>query len=120
VTLAGPVLAQPARSHPANQSVRGWPLFNLGENFAYFGSSDRKERWYNAHACLDLVTKSMGNHTEVRCELPADALQQPPPSTANAGEFTYTARFTQQNPFVNTSADTSGTSLASLLLRVSQ
>jgi hypothetical protein len=101
-----------------NQSVRGWPLFNLGESFAYFGSSDRKERWYT-HTLVWTLYKTMGNHTlKFGGDYRLTRFNSLPSSTANAGEFAFTARFTQQNPFVNTSADTSGTSLASLLLGV--
>ena len=64
-----PILQDPAPLglHPdilRNQSVKGWPRFNLpsAENFANFGSTKRKERWYT-HTAVATVYKSLGNHT---------------------------------------------------------
>jgi hypothetical protein len=101
-----------------NQSVSGWPRFNPGENFANFGSTLRKERWYT-HTLVSTFYKSMGNHTwKFGGDYRLTRNNNLPSSTSNAGEFNYSAQFTQANPFVNTSADTSGSGLASMLLGV--
>ncbi|MEK7405594.1 MAG: TonB-dependent receptor [Acidobacteriota bacterium] len=111
----------PLNLHPdilRNQSVRGWPRFNPGENFANFGSTLREERWYT-HTAVATFYKSLGNHSlKFGGDYRATRKNTAPSSTANSGDFTFSAVFTQANPFVPTSADTSGSGLASLLLGV--
>ncbi len=102
----------------SNQSTKGWPRFQLGENFAAFGSTERKERWYT-HTGLATFYKSLGNHSlKFGADYRMTRKNTAPSNNSGSGDFTFSSVFTQANPFVNTSANTSGSGLASLLLGV--
>ncbi len=102
----------------SNQVFRGYPTFNLGENLRTVGST-RGGSARDLHSLLASLTKLTGNHS---LKFGADyrILRMNSFSTGggSTGAFSFTAGFTQANPFLASSADTSGTSMASLLLGI--
>jgi hypothetical protein len=101
-----------------NQATKAFPRFQLGENFAEFGSSKREERWYS-HTVLATFYKIMGKHSlKFGTDYRMIRQNTDNPGNSASGSFTYNSTFTRGNPFVTSSADTSGTALASLLLGV--
>ena len=101
-----------------NQTLKGIPEFNLGESVPTLGS--RINRLANdLHSVFTTFTKIQGNHnlkfgSDYRLVRYNSANQ----GTAAAGSFTFNPTFTQADPFATSSANTSGTSMASLLLGV--
>jgi hypothetical protein len=118
-----PVLQDPAELGLSevilrNQSAAGWPRFIPGEGFPTFGSTLRKERWFTQTG-LATFYKSLGNHSlKFGGDYRVTRNNNTPSSTANSGEFTFNSTFTRGNPFVNSSSDTSGSGLASMLLGI--
>ncbi|HEY2932543.1 MAG TPA: carboxypeptidase regulatory-like domain-containing protein [Acidobacteriota bacterium] len=101
-----------------NQSFAGWPRFQLGESFPEFGSSLRAERWYT-HTGLGTFYKIMGDHSlkfgvDYRLTRKNTNSQSP----TGVGDFTFNNTFTRANPSTASTGDTSGSSLASLLLGI--
>ncbi len=102
----------------ANQAVKGFPQFNLGENFPTFGTNVRLQRWFS-HNILATVYKMTGNHSvKFGGDYRLTRANTNDPGTSAAGTFTFSPVFTQQDPFVRTSSDTSGSGLASLLMGI--
>jgi len=102
----------------SNQQVKGFPQFTLGENFPGFGTNRRIQRWFS-HNFLGTFYKMTGGHAlKFGADYRLTRANTNDPGTTAAGTFTFSPVFTQQNPFVRTSSDTSGTGLASLLLGV--
>lgn len=101
-----------------NQVVVAIPQFSLGESFAILGSSMRQERSY-MHTGLATFYKLFGKHS-LKWGIDYRNIRKNTnnPGTSASGSFTYNNTFTRSNPFVSNTADTSGTSLASLLLDV--
>ncbi len=101
-----------------NQAASGWPRFNPGENFATFGSTLRKQRQFT-QTVVATFYKIAGNHNlKFGGDYRVTRRNESPSSTAGSGDFTFSAVFTQANPFVPTSADVSGSGLASMLLGI--
>jgi hypothetical protein len=99
-----------------NQSFTGYPLFRTGENMATIGGFYSLEAT-EQHALLAIVTKQRGRHTtKFGVDYRLANWNRLVPGNAGPGDFTFSAVFTQQDPFTNSSADRSGTSMASLLL----
>jgi hypothetical protein len=100
----------------ANQAVRGFPVFNLGENTATIGSSASREA-NDLHAFLTTFTKLAGRHSlKFGADYRLVRWNRLSPGGAAAGDFTFTPAFTQQDPFTARSADNSGSGMASALL----
>ncbi|MSV29607.1 MAG: hypothetical protein EXQ52_12815 [Bryobacterales bacterium] len=100
----------------ANQAVRGFPVFNLGENTATIGSSASREA-NDLHAFLATFTKLAGKHSlKFGIDYRLVRWNRLSPGGAAAGDFTFNAAFTQQDPFTARSADNSGSGMASALL----
>ena len=100
----------------ANQSLSGYPEFNLGEAVPSIGS--RINLLANdLHSVFSTFTKIHGNHSlkfgsDYRLVRYNSANQ----GTSAAGSFSFSPTFTQADPFTASSANTSGTAMASLLL----
>jgi hypothetical protein len=98
------------------QRFKGYPLFRLGENMATIGGFYSLEAT-EQHALLATFTKQSGLHsTKFGLDYRLANWNRLVPGTAGPGDFTFSSVFTQQDPFTNSSADRSGTSMASLLL----
>jgi len=101
-----------------NQTIKGWPIFELGENFATLGSTAAVDRFYT-HTGLATLYKFLGKHSlKFGVDYRLNRWNNRDPGSSAAGSFSFNSTFTQSNPFVRTAADTSGTSLASLLLGI--
>ena len=100
----------------ANQVQTGIPEFNIGENVPSFGS--RYNRLANdQHSLFTTFTRVAGGHnlkfgTDYRLIRYNSANQ----GTSAAGSFSFSPTFTQADPFTASSANTTGTALASVLL----
>jgi hypothetical protein len=98
------------------QRYVSYPLFRTGENMATIGGFYSLEAT-EQHALLAMVTKQWGRHsTKFGVDYRLANWNRLVPGNAAPGDFTFNAVFTQQDPFTNSSADRSGTSMASLLL----
>lgn len=102
----------------ANQEVKGFPQFTLGENFPAFGTQVRKQTWFE-HVVLATFSKTAGSHSwKFGVDYRLTRANTNDPGATASGSFTFSPVFTQANPFVNTSSNTSGSGLASLLLGI--
>jgi hypothetical protein len=98
------------------QSFRGYPIFRLGENMAMIGGFFSLEAT-EQHALLATVTTQKGQHsTKFGVDYRMANWNRLVPGTSGPGDFTFSSVFTQQDPFTNSSADNSGSAMASLLL----
>ena len=101
-----------------NQATPGWPIFNLGENMAYIGSRDRQSV-NDTHAALATFNKLQGRHTvKFGVDYRLIRWNEANPGTSGAGNFSFNSTFTRSDPARSSTSDTSGTSMASLLLGV--
>jgi hypothetical protein len=101
-----------------NQEVKGFPRFTINENVPAFGTAIRIQKWFS-HNSLGTFYKMTGNHSlKFGVDYRLTRANTNDPGATASGDFTFSPVFTQANPFVNTSADTSGSGLASLLLGV--
>lgn len=100
----------------ANQSVPGWPTFNVGENLPTLGSTSVEET-NDQHSVMATFSKLSGRHT-LKWGLDWRVLRwhRNSPGDAASGAFTFDTVFTRADPFTPTSTDTSGTAMASILL----
>jgi len=99
-----------------NQRFRGYPVFRLGENMATIGGFHSLEAT-EQQALLGTFNKQTGRHsTKFGIDYRLARWNRLVPGNAGPGDFTFNAVFTQQDPFTNSSADRSGTAMASLLL----
>jgi hypothetical protein len=101
-----------------NQATPGWPIFNLGENMPYLGSRDRLSV-NDTHALLATFNKLRGRHTlKFGADYRLIRWNEANPGTSGAGNFSFNSTFTRSDPTRSATSDTSGTSMASLLLGV--
>jgi hypothetical protein len=102
----------------ANQATPGWPIFNLGENMAYIGSRSRQSV-NDTHALLATFNKLRGSHTlKFGVDYRLIRWNEANPGTSGSGNFSFNSTFTRSDPGRSSTSDTSGTSMASLLLGV--
>jgi hypothetical protein len=102
----------------ANQATPGWPIFNLGENMAYLGSRSRQSV-NDTHALLATFNKLRGSHTlKFGVDYRLIRWNEANPGTSGSGNFSFNSTFTRSDPGRSATSDTSGTSMASLLLGV--
>jgi hypothetical protein len=100
----------------SNQTQKGLPEFNIGEAVPTIGS--RQNRLANdLHSVFTTFTKIAGNHnlkfgSDYRLIRYNSANQ----GTSASGSFNFSPTFTQADPFTASSANTTGTALASVLL----
>lgn len=100
-----------------NQVVRGSPIFNLGESTLTVGTSRRIGTANDSHAFLATFTKLLGRHSvKFGVDYRLARWNHNSPGSAAAGNFNFSPAFTQADPYSSSSANTSGTALASLLL----
>ncbi|MBI4909029.1 MAG: TonB-dependent receptor [Acidobacteria bacterium] len=113
--LDGGAIGLPA-SILSNQRFAAYPLFRLGENMATIGGFLSVEAT-EQHSLLAIVTKQTGRHTtKFGLDYRMTNWNRLVPGNAGPGDFTFNPVYTQQDPFTNSSADRSGSSMASLLL----
>jgi hypothetical protein len=99
-----------------NQFVQGWPFIIMGEGFPNTGS--RNTRGANdMYSLVGSFSKLSGPMSfKFGYDYRLQRWNTINPGDAAVGSFTYNSTFTRANPFVNTSSDTSGTAMASLLM----
>jgi hypothetical protein len=100
----------------ANQALPGLPTFNLGESLPQLGSTSTFTA-ENQHSLMAAVTKISGRHSlKFGVDYRLHRWNQNAPGSAAPGNFTFNNTFTRSDPFTNSTSNTSGTSMASLLL----
>ncbi len=107
-----------------NQRTKGFPIFRIGgsgnthEGFPAIGSDSTAEA-NDVHAFLATFTKLLSNHSiKFGVDYRLTRWNRLSQGTGQVGEFTFTAAFTQADPFTTSSADRTGTALASALLAI--
>jgi hypothetical protein len=99
-----------------NQAVRGYPVFNLGENLVSLGSTQSYSR-EEVFSLISTWTKLAGNHSiKFGVDERINRVNNASPGGNAFGNFTISPKFTQSDPFTNSTANTSGTAMASFLL----
>ncbi|HKE24826.1 MAG TPA: TonB-dependent receptor [Bryobacteraceae bacterium] len=99
-----------------NQSVRGYPVFNLGENLVSLGSTQSYSR-EEVFSLISTWTKLKGNHSiKFGADERINRVNNSSPGSNAFGNFTISPKFTQSDPTTNSTANTSGTAMATLLL----
>jgi hypothetical protein len=102
----------------ANQALPGLPTFSLGESMPTLGST-RTFTAETQHSVMVALTKIMGRHSlKFGVDYRLHRWNQNAPGSAAPGNFSYNNTFTRSDPFTNSTGNTSGTSMASLLLGV--
>ncbi|MBM3739429.1 MAG: carboxypeptidase regulatory-like domain-containing protein [Acidobacteria bacterium] len=101
-----------------NQAIPGWPTFNIAENMPTLGSNYVEET-NDQHSAMASFTKLTGKHS-LKWGVDWRVLRwhRNSPGDAATGSFTFDTTFTRSDPFTPTSADTSGTGMASILLGI--
>jgi outer membrane receptor protein involved in Fe transport len=100
----------------SNQSVRGWPTYNLGENIPTIGAtlSFAREEMYSG---ISTWTKLTGAHsTKFGVDYRLNRINSVSPGSNASGAFSLSPAFTQSDPYTKSAGTTSGTSMATLLL----
>jgi len=102
----------------ANQAVSGWPTFNIAENMPTLGSN-YVEEVNDQHSMMATFTKLTGKHS-LKWGVDWRVLRwnRNSPGAAASGSFDFDTVFTRSDPFAPTSADTSGTGMASILMGI--
>jgi hypothetical protein len=101
-----------------NQALPGLPTFNLGESMPTLGSTSTFTA-ENQHSVMVALTKMMGRHSvKFGVDYRLHRWNQNAPGSSGPGNFTYNNTFTRSDPFTNSTGNTSGTAMASLLLGV--
>jgi hypothetical protein len=100
----------------ANQAVPGWPTFNIAENVPTLGSN-YVEEVNDQHSLMATFSKLTGKHS-LKWGVDWRVLRwnRNSPGAAASGSFNFDTVFTRSDPFAPTSADTSGSGLASILM----
>lgn len=103
----------------SNQAVMGYPTFNLGENLVSLGSSQSYSR-EEVFSLISTFTKLHGSHsTKFGLDERLNRVNNSSPGGNAFGSFTISPKFTQSDPFTNSTANTSGTAMATFLLGLS-
>jgi hypothetical protein len=99
-----------------NQAVKGWPEFNIGEAVPSLGSRYTKNA-NDLHSLFATFTKMRSNHM-VKFGIDYRLLRnnQASQNTVGAGTWSFSPQFTQSDYANNSSQQTSGSAMASLLL----
>jgi hypothetical protein len=99
-----------------NQAVRGYPVFNLGENLVSLGSTQSYSR-EEVFSLISTWTKMVGKHSiKFGGDERFNRVNNSSPGSNAFGNFTISPKFTQSDPFTNSTANTSGTAMATFLL----
>ncbi|MBL8227989.1 MAG: TonB-dependent receptor [Bryobacterales bacterium] len=100
----------------ANQAVRGWSNFDMGENLPAIGASQSFSREM-VYSLLSTWTKLSGKHaTKFGVDYRLARNSNVSPGGNAVGSFTTSPTFTQSDPFNRVAANTSGSGMASMLL----
>ena len=100
----------------ANQTLKGYPVIDLGENMPVLGNNGNTET-DDVHAVLATFTKMSGKHSlKFGFDGRLVHLHINNPGAGAAGTFAFRPTFTQADPYTARSADTSGTAMAAALL----
>jgi len=100
----------------SNQAVPGWPTLDIGGNLPVLGT-DRSGEANDQHSFMATFTKLNGKHSlKWGADWRVLRWNRNSPGSAAPGTFAFNPVFTQADPFTPTSADVSGTGMASLLL----
>jgi hypothetical protein len=100
----------------SNQAIPGWPTFNIAENMPTLGSN-YVEEVNDLHSLMATFTKLTGKHS-LKWGVDWRVLRwnRNSPGAAASGSFNFDTVFTRSDPFTPTTADTSGTGMASILM----
>jgi len=99
-----------------NQAVRGYPTFTLGENLVSLGSTQSYSR-EEVFSLISTWTKLTGSHAiKFGADERFNRVNNSSPGGNTFGSFTISPKFTQSDPFTNSTANTSGTGMATFLL----
>jgi hypothetical protein len=99
-----------------NQAVRGYPVFSLGENLVSLGSTQSYSR-EEVFSLISTWNKLVGNHSiKFGADERINRVNNSSPGSNAFGNFTISPKFTQSDPTTNSTANTSGTAMATLLL----
>jgi hypothetical protein len=102
----------------ANQALPGLPTFSLGESMPTLGSTSTFTA-ETQHSLMVALTKIAGRHSlKFGVDYRLHRWNQNAPGNAAPGNFSFNNTFTRSDPFTNSTGNTSGTSMASLLLGV--
>ena len=100
----------------SNQVSKGYPNFVLGENTIVIGST-QAFTGRDEYSLLATFTKLSGRQSlKFGVDYRLNRWSIDSPGNSAFGTFNFSSVFTQADPFTNTSAQTSGTAMASLLL----
>jgi hypothetical protein len=100
----------------ANQAVRGWSNFDMGENLPAIGASQSFSREM-VYSVLTTWTKLSGRHsTKFGADYRLARNSNVSPGSNAVGSFVTGPTFTQSDPFNRNAANTSGSGMASILL----
>jgi hypothetical protein len=102
-----------------NQAVKGYPTFTLGENLVSLGSAQSYSR-EEVFSLISTWTKLSGSHSiKFGLDERLNRVNNSSPGGNAFGSFTISPKFTQSDPFTNSTANTSGTGMATFLLGLS-
>jgi hypothetical protein len=100
----------------SNQILPGLPTFNLGESLPQLGSTSTFTAEMQ-HSLMAAFTKTVGKHNlKFGVDYRLHRWNQNAPGSAAPGNFSFNNTFTRSDPFTNSTSNTSGTAMASLLL----
>jgi hypothetical protein len=117
-TLADPSALNLAPVILQNQATKAFPILNMGERIIQMGGREDVENWYT-HTVLTTFYKMVRNHSlKFGTDYRLNRWNKIYLGDGQSGSFAFSPVFTQANPSVPTTADTSGSGLASLLLGV--
>jgi hypothetical protein len=99
-----------------NQAVRGYPTFTLGENLVSLGSTQSYSR-DEVFSLISTWTKLQGSHSiKFGADERFNRINNSSPGGNAFGSFTISPKFTQSDPFTASTANTSGSGMATFLL----
>ncbi len=102
----------------ANALFRSWPRIIMGENLLGTGGRVRY-RSNDTHSLVPTLTKLAGRHNlRLGADLRLINWNSIEPGFDGAGSFTFNNTFTRSNPFTAATGNTTGTSMASLLMGI--
>jgi hypothetical protein len=98
------------------QAIKGWPVFNLGENAPALGAGVSYDA-NDVHVFITNFTKLLGSHSlRFGTDYRLTRWNRKSPGNDAPGRFNFDSVFTRSDPFTASSSNTSGSSFASLLL----
>jgi len=99
-----------------NQAVRGYPTFTLGENLVSLGSTQSYSR-EEVFSLISTWTKLQSSHAiKFGADERINRINNASPGGNAFGSFTISPKFTQSDPFTNSTSNSSGTGMATFLL----